>query len=400
MKILITGGYGAMAKAGLLYILEQHDVTEVTVTGRDAAKVSEVVNWLNDPRVTDGGVLDVMDIDKSVEVFKKFDVIYNAAFVTTCLSATKAALKAGVDYVDLVATNDDMWLQKELNSEFEKIGKTAVLGLGTAPGMSQMMPAFVVDKLDSVESIHIKDACRNMTPHEESSRPLNWGYAMEAIFEEFSAPAPILIDGVVKDLAPRSMPEVVEFLPPAGKVMIACTMHPEPACMYGSWKGKGLRDASWKIGFEEEFEKKLQFLADLGFADNNRVIEVDGMQVCPRHVIMKLLNELPPETKKAADFRGHMVVYVKGIENGKLVEYVITEFATAELTKKMQAKGLFSSYRTGLYGAIGAVMLGRGQATRKGSHFPNDCLPAAVYLKECVSIGINVDVERKEVVEF
>jgi saccharopine dehydrogenase-like NADP-dependent oxidoreductase len=87
---------------------------------------------------------------------------------------------------------------------------------------------------------------------------------------------------------------------------------------------------------------------------------------------------------------------VRGEQDGKKVEYTVTEYAPVDLTLSMQKKGIFSSYRTGIYGSIGAMMIGRGQIEKKGVFYPEVCVPPDIFLKEVVKAGIEVDISRKE----
>lgn len=397
MKIVITGGTGAMAKPGILYFLDQSDVKEILITGRTKKKVDEAVAWFKNDRVK-GMVLDLMDIEACAKAFKGADVVNNAAYLSTCLSVTTAALKAGANYVDLGGNSH--WDQMKMHDDFIKIGKTAVLGLGTAPGMSAMMPAVVIENMDSVDTIEIKDICKNMVPHSEHSRPLHWGYSLEGILDEASMDAPILIDGKVEWHPARSFKEYVEFLPPAGGGNVGITIHPEVEMFVHSWTKKGLKNASWKIGFEEDFEQKLRFLSSLGLAHPDNRIVYNGQEICPRDVVLAAIEALPPESKKEPNFRGHMIAFVKGIEKGEPVSYKVTEYATAELTDKMRSRGIYSSYRTGLYAAIGVLMLGRNMAKEKGVLFPQDSLPADKFMKEVIDLGIDVSIERCQPVEM
>jgi len=121
----------------------------------------------------------------------------------------------------------------------------------------------------------------------------------------------------------------------------------------------------------------MTFMRDIGLF-NTEPIEVGGQKVSPRALLLKLLSNQPPETQKAPDFRGHMMVVVKGEQGGKRVENTITEYATERLTLEMQKKGIFSSYRTGLYAAIATLMIGRGQVKRRGHCTPrNASLPGS-----------------------
>ena len=139
----------------------------------------------------------------------------------------------------------------------------------------------------------------------------------------------------------------------------------------------------------------MAFMRDIGLFDT-KPIDVEGQMVSPRALLLKLLSNQPAEKQKVPDFRGHMMVVVKGRQGDKRVEYTITEYATERLTLEMQKKGIFSSYRTGLYAAIATLMIGRGQIDKKGALYPEECIPTDLFLKEVAGVGIEVDVTKRE----
>lgn len=395
MKIVVTGGAGAMAFPAITYLLDQKDVTRVLLTDLDKSKLDERIAHLGDARVV-GMVLDLMDTESLAQALEGADVVLNAAVMATCSSVTKAALAAAVNYTDFGGT--ELENQMTFDEAFRDKGITAVPAIGTAPGMSNIMSAYIVEKLDRVDSIDIKDVCANLVPHKDHSRTLHWGFDINGILNEFSKEAPVMEDGEINYYPPRSYPEIYGFRPPAGPSHVAVTRHSEVLMFAKSFKDKGLRNATWKIGFEPEFEEKLLFLNSLGFAQEEP-IDVDGQMVSPRAVLLNLLHTQPLETKRPPDFRGHMAVVVKGNENGQKVEYTITEYATDALTERMQAKGVFSSYRTGIYGAILTLMLARGQIEKKGVFYPEVSVPAEAFIREAVRVGIEIEVERKTLIE-
>jgi len=391
MKIVITGGAGAMALPAAIYCLEQKEVSELVLTDISKSKLDERIGQLKDKRVK-GEVLDLMDVEASTTLFRGADAVLNAAFATACIPATKAAQVAGVNYTDLGAY--DPGEQLGFHGGFKEKGVTAVVSMGTAPGMSNVMAAYGAQKLDKIDSIEIQDVCADMVPHEQHSRPLYWGYAIESIMEEFADEAQVLEKGKVKLYPPRSFPETAAFKPPVGPSEISLTAHPEIEMFARSFKDKGIQNASWKIGFEPEFEAKLRFLAALGFGQTEPV-DVDGQMVSPRRVLVTLLNNRPPETKSPPDFRGHMMVVVTGEEAGEKMAYTVVEYATAALTERMKQKGVFSSYRTGIYVGIATMMLARGQIAQKGVFYPEVAIPAEQFLKEAARVGIDIEVNKK-----
>jgi lysine 6-dehydrogenase len=391
MRIVITGGAGAMALPAAIYCLEQKEVSELVLTDISKSKLNERIGQLKDKRVR-GELLDLMDVEASATLFRGADAVLNAAFATACIPATKAAQVAGVNYTDLGAY--DPAEQLAFHGGFKEKGVTAVVSMGTAPGMSNVMAAYGAEKLDKIESIEIQDVCANMVPHEQHSQPLYWGYAIESIVEEFTDDAQVLEKGEIKLYPPRSFPETVAFKPPAGPSEISLTAHPEIEMFARSFKDKGIQKASWKIGFEPEFEAKLRFLSALGFGQTEP-IDVDGQMVSPRRVLVTLLNNQPPETKSPPDFRGHMMVVVTGEKTGEKMGYTVVEYATSALTERMQRKGVFSSYRTGIYAGIATMMLARGQIAQKGVFYPEVAIPAEQFLKEAARVGIEIEVNKK-----
>lgn len=393
MKIMVTGGTGLMSWPAEIYLLSQSDVSEIMITDLDEAKIKERIEKLGGDKRFKGQVLDLMDITASAKAFSGYDTVYNCAYMTTCTPTTKAALEAGVNYLDLGGL--EMEEQIALNNDFKEKGIVGICGLGTAPGLTNLMSAYGVMQLDKVDSIEILAACVDMVPDTEHTRPLYWGYAIEAIIEEFTLDSPYFDEGLMKYVPPRSYPEIINFRPPAGTVKVATTAHPEQITLSETFKDKGVKHVSWKIGFDTDFEEKMIFLRELGLF-KQEPLEIDGHKVSPRALLVKLLGNQPPETKTLPDFRGHLMAVVRGEQDGKKVEYTVTEYAPVDLTLSMQKKGIFSSYRTGIYGSIGAMMIGRGQIEKKGVFYPEVCVPPDIFLKEVVKAGIEVDISRKE----
>lgn len=387
MKIVVTGAEGTMAMGGIISLLEHSDVSQVVLTYYTSeATVKERIASLGDKRLVTKP-LDLMDIKSATEIFKGADVVFNSALMTTNVPAMKAALEAGVNYVDLGAF--DKSPQRALSDEFKKKGITAIMGMGIGSGMTNILSAYCVGKLDKVESI---DLLASIVDTEEHTYPLHCSYALETILDEFSEKGPYFDNGELKWLPARSLPEMFTFK--VGTILVATTIHSEPMTLSEVFRDKGIKHVGWKIGFDPEFEAKVKFLCDLGFA-KKEPIDVQGQTISPRAVLMALLKDLPPETKKAPNFRGHLVVIVKGEEAGQKVEYTAVECATPSLTERMEKKGALGCYLTGFYGAIGALMLARGQIEKKGAFYPEECVPPELFLKKAAEAGDEVDVSRK-----
>jgi lysine 6-dehydrogenase len=194
--------------------------------------------------------------------------------------------------------------------------------------------------------------------------------------------------------------ELFHFHEPPGAVAIGYTMHPEPETMPQSFKDKGIKSVTWKIGFAPSFMAKLKFLCALGF-HSRKPINVKGQMVAPRDVLLELLyNHQPEEKLKGPDHRADIVVIVEGEEAGQRVEYSMSLFPSQKATEAMKttfekAKEPVPVARVGVYAAIGGLILARGQIKEKGAFPPELCIPAELFLKEASKRGHIVELNRK-----
>lgn len=390
MKIVVTGGAGSMALSSLVYILDQKDVSEVVIIDINKTRLDERISLLNDKRIL-GQVLDLADNKASAKIFAGSDVVLNCGFHTTCLSAQRSALEAGVNYVDF-GSRFTMWDQLKDHSAFQKKGITSIIWLGTAPGMSSILAAYAAKELETVDTIEVKGLVANLVSPDKHSRALHFGFAYEPLVRFFDVDAAVLEKGEMKYYPARSMPETYMFK--SGPYEIAILAHPEPEIFVHTFKEKGIKNCNVKYGFDRWFEKKLRFLTKLGFG-KTEPINVKGNMIAPKEIILAMLNNQPEETKTPPNFSGQIVVIVKGEISGQKVEYTLTDNASATLVEKIRRISPFGSFRTGIYGAIGAMLLARGQCQKKGVYFPEQGIPIESYLSRALDYGLEVEVIRK-----
>lgn len=395
MRIVVAGGAGAMAGGVLQDLLQQDDVSEIVVADISEEKAKERVATLADKRLV-AKFVDLSDEKGSAALFKGADVIINAASFDTALQATRAAAKAGVNYIDL--GSEETQAQLALHDEFKKKGVTAIPGVGTAPGADNIMARYLVDKLDTVESIHLKDGNIDLNANEHS-RALHWSYAIDGILDEFALNATPLLNGKMASIPGMSGMENFTFHEPVGTVAIGYTPHCEPETLARSFKDKGIKNVTWKIGFHPDFMQKCKFLVDLGF-NSREPINIKGQMVAPKDVLLHLLYNQPEETLKQPEYRAEIVVIVEGVEAGRKVEYSASLFASPKAVEAMKspfkkAKQAVPIARVGVYAAIVGLILARGQAEEKGCLPPEVCIPPELFLKEAAKRGHQVEITRK-----
>jgi saccharopine dehydrogenase-like NADP-dependent oxidoreductase len=393
MKIIVTGASGVQGRAAIVYLLEQNDISEIKITDIREDILKEMVKTFNDKRLV-SKFLDLTDYANTVKEFTNYDVVLNCALTLGgYLKTTKAAMEAGANYTDLT-TKGERDAQQTLAEDFKKKKRVCVQDMGAGPGMTNIIAAYLMNKLDKTDTIDFKMITIDRVPPEDHSHPLHSPITFSDIMYLFSNPTYYYENGALKNLEPRALAEKVTFDEPIGTQMVAGEAHSEPICLSRSFRDKGIKRISYKGAFGDDLEKKAIFLRDLGFADR-KPIEVKGQKVVPYDVLQALIDRLPPETKKQPQWIGDMVAIVTGEKDGKKLEYRLRVVMTPERYKKMAEKGCLGQYRAGIIGAIGAVIIGRGQVKVTGVVEPELSIPPDVFLKEMVKFGFNVEVTEK-----
>src|SRR5690606_23104004 len=171
MKIALTGGAGIQAMSAMIYLLDQPDVTEIFVSdARNLDLLRERMARLADDRLV-MGKLDCTDEEAAARAFRGYDIGLNSASIRgKFIHTTRAALAANAHYLDMTSLGEEP-LQFALHEEFRSRERTCLLDMGTAPGLSNLMAVYCMEKLDRTESIDYAWGVIDTVPPEEHTRP-------------------------------------------------------------------------------------------------------------------------------------------------------------------------------------------------------------------------------------
>jgi saccharopine dehydrogenase-like NADP-dependent oxidoreductase len=228
-------------------------------------------------------MVDVRD-DASLDSFLAgADVVINAAQYEINLPVMEGALRAGAHYTDLGGWFYTTRKQLELHDRFKAAGLTAVLGIGSCPGIANVHAGDLAGRLDTVESVRIFNG--STVDLSDSLRP---PYSLWTILDEIVERPMVFRDGAFVDLDPLSEEEMFHFRDPIGYAKTHLSLHSEVATIPLSLADQGIRNCEFKIGFfgySEAALRKLQFLASVGLASTEprRVGEIKD--VVPRQLL-------------------------------------------------------------------------------------------------------------------
>ncbi|MDD2218120.1 MAG: saccharopine dehydrogenase NADP-binding domain-containing protein [Parabacteroides sp.] len=382
MKIVVLGGAGAMGRVTVMDLVNSSDAEKIVIADGNVTAAQALADKLHDKRIS------VEQLDASVStnidrVLRDADVVANCLHHNFNLIVMDSALRTETHYLDLGGLYNVTKQQLELNNEWKKAGITAISGMGSSPGTTNIMAAFAVDKLDAVDSVHIRFG--SVSFKKEVNRALSLPYHISTIMDEYSVLSPIFENGDWKLVAPLSGEEEIIFPDPIGKAKFFNTIHSETLTFPLSFKEKGIKDVSFKIALPAALADKVRFLVGLGFAGEEK-IAISGTEVAPREFLTLMYNRLPQDNSDPNDF-GMIRVIVTGEAKGSKCEIIMETGCGADLKDWGVGSG---AYRTGMPLSIVAQMLAKGEITEKGVFAPEKCVPVKKYFEELGKRGMVV----------
>jgi len=367
MKIMILGAAGAMAAVVIRDLLES--APDVSIT---AADVRPLV--FHDARIRTA-ITDVRDINSTTNIIIGHDAVLNCVNYYFNIPIMQAALKARVPYTDLGGLYHGSRKQFELHDAFRENGVTAVLGMGSTPGITNVMGGVLARRMDEVHELHVRVGCFDQT----ASGPLPVPYALDTVLDEFAMEPMIFTNGKPRPVPPMSGIESIEFPAPVGKMQALYTLHSEVAMFPRSFST--LQESSFKVAFPEDFTNKVKFLVELGFASHEKIVR----GVSPREILLAVTARQPTVDAEPRDC-DVLRVHAKGIKDGRTEEAMAESIILPHPEWKIAA----GSLDTGVPLSIVGQMLARGEINMPGVHCPETTVPAERFFQELALRGITV----------
>lgn len=355
------------------------------------------VNRANSEKLSAHAV-DAGNVRAVAELAERVDVIVNAVSPKFNLAFMDAAVKSETDYVDLAFGPPYDMFDKQMVKDAVFKGKklTALTCTGSSPGIVNVIVAQAADELDTVKSIRLRigDVVH--------SKELISTWSPETMLGDMAEEPIVFENGEYKRVPPFSGEEVFNFPQPVGPQPTFMHVH-EEAITLPRFIGKGISYLDIKLGTPDM--PLMKSLVDLGLC-NSDPIEVDGVNVIPRHLLLRLFPPTPTaeemERKLAAgtitDAHQIYVVEIVGGKENRTVTYTYT--VTSPSLRQVQETmpgATHESFLTGTSAAVFTEMLGEGKISTKGVIAP-ECLDRDVreeYLARIAKLNVRVGVTVK-----
>lgn len=388
----VVGGAGAMGRITVRDLVETCATSdEVLVADYDLARAEALAASLQGPGTPRVRAvrIDVTDRAAAARALAGAFVVVNAVQFQLNLDVMEAALAVGAHYVDMGGLFHTTRKQLALHDRFQAAGLTAVLGMGAAPGIANLLARKGADALDEVREIHVRVGGMDRTRYEdEPALPVS--YSLKTILEEFSMPPPVFTRGEFTTVEPMSGARPHRFPPPVGVKKPMYVIHSEVATLPLTYKEKGVREVSFKIAFDPAFTDKVRFLRDLGLS-SQEPIEVAGVKVAPVDVVSKVAMSQRPARQVGKLVQYEVVrAVVKGVAGGKKVTFVVDCH-----TRGMPEWGVGLDVDTGSPPAVAAQMLAAGEITARGALPPEVAVPCDPFFSRLKRRKMRVVTTRK-----
>jgi len=403
-RIAVLGGAGAMGQITVRDLCETAPAdVEVIVSDLNVRGANALVRRLRalyPARRLRAVAIDVARSTAAANALRGAFGIINCCHHDLNLRAMQLALAIGSHYTDLGGLFHVTRQQLKLHAQFKTRGLLALLGMGAAPGIVNVLARAAADEMDRVHEIHIAVAGIDRATAPEK-RVLATSYSIQTVLDEASLPAPTFTRGRFGFASAMSDTVTIDFPAPVGTQKPSRTIHSEVATLPLSFRKKGIREVSFRIAFPPDLDRQLRLLSALGLLSREPV-DVGRARVAPRDVLAALLKRMPKPTARQPEPKGPglqtpslasapdeyeiLRVEVRGARSGRPVDDVMTCHAPG-----IPAWSVGIDADTGCPPSIAMQLLLGGEIDARGVLPPEVAVPVASFVKELDRRGMRVD---------
>lgn len=221
-KVVVLGGAGGMGSVAVKDLALNGYFEEIVIADANETRALEIASEISSENISVAKV-NVEDVEQLVNVISDASVVINfvGPFYRYASTIIRAAIKAEVHYVDICDDYDSTELMLKMCDEVKKSGITVLTGMGSSPGMTNIIARMGMNELDVTEEI---DTIWVMGESETGSAVLYH------ILHSGSDMIPGYEQGERRKIKPFSEEGSLKvgFPRPLGKVKVYDIGHPEP----------------------------------------------------------------------------------------------------------------------------------------------------------------------------
>jgi lysine 6-dehydrogenase len=376
MKVAVLGA-GLMARGAVHEFLRHDEVEEVVVVDRSREALEAFRRLELDARVRLES-LDVADTPALHRLLADCDGALAAMHYGLNVGLTRAAIATRTHLADLGGNNGIVREQLSLDAEARAAGVSVIPDCGLAPGLVAMLTAWGMRHLPWAREVRIRVGGLPLEPKE----PLRYErlFNVDGLINEYVEPPLVLRDGRAQVAQPLGDLETVEFAAPVG-TLEAFNTSGGVSTLIDSYRDR-LDWLDYKTLRYPGHAHAMRWLLALGLMDDG-LVEVDGEQVVPRHVLRALIERYLPV---CARDRTVCRVTFSGRDLQRTRSHALEVIDTFD-----EATGLTSMMRTTAFPAATVVVMQcAGEVARMGVLPQERVLDPDRYLERLLATGLRV----------
>jgi saccharopine dehydrogenase (NAD+, L-lysine-forming) len=372
-RVTVLGGCGAVGSVAVRTLLQSGAFEHVVIADINGDRARGMVaSAIAGSAGLSAVECDALDSTALRAAVQGSDVVLNCIgpFYSTVKPILQAVIDAGIDYVDV---NDDVDVTievLELDGAARRAGVTALIGMGSSPGLTNVVARYAADTLlDTVDSIDIM--------HTHGGEPVEGEAVIGHRFHVMSIPIPMFLDGELKHVGyfePEgiALRQTFDF-PLIGPTTVYPYAHPEQITIPRAIAARRVTNKGSVL--PEAYYNLTRDLCALGLSSREPVV-VQGRPVVPYDFTVAYILRERERILRETGFgrqRGCVSVIVAGTKDGRPREYRFHMVSTS------QALG----EGTGIPAAMGAILMAGGHVRGPGVLPPE----AAVDAAQCIALA-------------
>lgn len=370
-RLTILGGCGAVGSTAARVLAPSGYFDEMVIADKELEAARRLAGEL-------GKVASAMEIDADdPENLKR--AMQGSSVVLNCIGpfykygpvVLKAAIDAGIDYVDICDDMDATEIMLGMDEEARQAGISALIGMGSSPGMANLLVKFTAeDLLSEVESVDIY--------HAHGGEPVEGPAVIKHRFHSMEIDIPMFLDGKYEmvrlfEESGRALEEETDFMN-VGTYPVYGYPHPETITLPKYIKGVK-RVTNLGLVLPVAYAQLIKDMVRLGLT-SDEPLEVQGQKVIPREFAVSFVISQRDGLLKNSEITepmGCLKIVIKGTKDGEASTYIFS----------MSSRGMGMGEGTGIPAALGAITMSLGKIALKGV-FPPE---AAVNPKDMIQLA-------------
>lgn len=307
--------------------------------------------------------IDLRSIEQTIKLLKSSGsaTVINCADMYWNLNVYKSCVAAKMNCVDLGSWIELTRQQLKMDKDFKEIGKIAITGCGSVPGIGNVMLRYASEKFDELNGVEVGFSW------DSNIKKFVVPFSMKSILEELTYDPRIVENGKWVKRKPLETVRERNYRG-IGKQKCFLVQHPELFTFFYYFKSKGLKNVKFFAGFPQHSLPKILALIDMGF-HSDKPMRIEGLKIAPFDLLAPVLKRLnSPDGYKEQE---NLWVDIHGIKDGKqkniLMECIVPPVVGWEDSG--------CNIDTGFPAVIMAEMINDGRISQPGSFSPEAAVP-------------------------